>query len=132
VEFEIQVQEYPTGNGDHLAVAVAEVRGGTNSVSYPLLLEAPAGDFVAASESTVVGDKVEPTQSWWTAVTGCLTRECVTVCANSIGTCSGSSSWLAYLGCIAWNCGGCWVKCAGCATCNCGWWCQWATGCCHQ
>jgi hypothetical protein len=131
-EFEIQVQEYPTQTQDSLAVGVATITAGNNSASYPLLLEAPAGNFIAANEFTVVQDRVEPTNSWWTAVTGCLTRQCVTVCANSLGTCSGSSGWLAYLGCVAWNCGGCWVKCAGCATCNCGWWCKWAVGCCAQ
>jgi hypothetical protein len=130
-EFEILVEEYANpGSADQLAVGIATLRGGDNSESYPLLLEAPDGNFVASDEYTVVGDAVEPTESWWTAVTGCLTRNCVTVCANSLSNCRGS--WIEYLGCVAWNCGGCWVVCAGCATCNCGWWCGWAVGCCQQ
>jgi hypothetical protein len=112
-------------------VGVATIRAGDNSASYPLLLEAPNGNFVQADESIVVGDSIVPAQSWWTAVTGCLTRNCVTVCANSLATCGGGT-WIAYLGCVVWNCGGCWVKCAGCTTCNCSWWCQWAVSCCHQ
>ena len=132
-EFEIQLQQYPSDTPDQLAVGVATIRGGDNSASYPVLLEAPNGDFLAASEYTTVGDRIEPTNSWWTAVTGCLTRQCVTVCANSLTSCwTRDSTWLQYVACIAWNCGGCWVKCLGCATCNCGWWCQWATGCCSQ
>lgn len=132
-EFEIQLQQYPSDTTDKLAVGIATVRGGDSSASYPVLLEAPNGDFLAANEYTVIGDRIAPTRSWWTAVTGCLTRQCVTVCANSLATCSTpGTSWIAYLGCIAWNCGGCWVKCAGCATCNCSWWCQWAVGCCSQ
>lgn len=131
LELEIQIQEYPSDPAaDQLAVGVSSVRGGDSSTSYSFLLQAPAGDFAAAQEFTVVRDRITPTNSWWTALTGCLTRQCVTVCANSIATCRGS--WIEYLGCVAWNCGGCWVKCAACATCNCGWWCQWATGCCHQ
>jgi hypothetical protein len=130
-EFEILVEEYDTRNSaNKLAVGIATLRAGENSSSYPLLLDAPEGNFVLSEEYTVVGDQVEPTESWWTAVTGCITRNCVTVCANSLGTCRGS--WIEYLGCVAWNCGGCWVKCAACATCNCGWWCGWATGCCSQ
>jgi hypothetical protein len=133
VEFELQLQQYPSATADELAVGVATVRGGDNSASYPLLLEAPGGDFIAAREYTAVGDRIAETQSWWTSVTGCLTRECVTVCAQSIATCrQPNQTWLQYIGCIAWNCGGCWLKCLGCATCNCGWWCQWAVGCCHQ
>jgi hypothetical protein len=133
-EFEIQLQQYPSDSTDLLAVGIATARGGGSSASYPVLLEAPNGDFLAANEYTVVSDRVVPASSWWTAVTGCLTRECVTVCANSLATCitTSSSSWVAYLGCVAWNCGGCWVKCAGCATCNCSWWCKWAVGCCSQ
>jgi len=130
-EFQILVEEYESpGSTNQLAVGIATLRGGDHSSSYPLLLEAPGGDFVQSDEFTVVGDTIEPTESWWTAVTGCLSRNCVTVCANSIVTCKGS--WIEYLGCVAWNCGGCWVKCAGCATCNCSWWCTWAVGCCHQ
>jgi hypothetical protein len=133
-EFEIQLQQYPSDTTDELAIGIATVRGGNSSASYPVLLEAPNGDFLAANEYTVVGDRIVPTDSWWTAVTGCLTRQCVTVCANSLATCITTSggTWVAYLGCVAWNCGGCWVKCAGCATCNCSWWCRWAVGCCSQ
>lgn len=130
-EFEIVIQEYDTPTSDNqLAVAIASLRAGENSASYPLLLEAPAGNFVLSNEFAVVDDRIEPTESWWTAVTGCITRSCVTVCAQALGTCRGS--WIEYLGCVAWNCGGCWVKCAGCATCNCSWWCSWAVGCCRQ
>jgi hypothetical protein len=130
-EFEILVEEYANpGSADQLAVGIATLRGGDNIESYPLLLEAPDGNFVLSDEYTVIGDAIEPTESWWTAVTGCLSRNCVTVCANSLFNCRGS--WIEYLGCVAWNCGGCWVTCAGCATCNCGWWCGWAVGCCQQ
>ncbi|MGV9361051.1 hypothetical protein [Amycolatopsis sp. NPDC003731] len=133
VEFELQAQEYPTEAADKVVVGVAGIRAGDQSASYPVLLEAPAGDFVGAREFTAVGDRIEPTESWWTAITGCLTRQCVSVCASSVATClKPGQSWVQYVGCLAWNCGGCWVKCLGCATCNCGWWCQWAVGCCHQ
>jgi hypothetical protein len=130
-EFEIILQGYDDPDStDRLAIGIATLRGGENSASYPLLINAPQGNFVLSEEYTVVDDRVEPTESWWTAVTGCLTRNCVTVCANSLSTCRGS--WIEYLGCVAWNCGGCWVKCAACATCNCSWWCSWAAGCCSQ
>lgn len=133
VEFELHAQQYPSDTPDELAVGVATIRAGANSASYPVLLEAPGGDFLAAVEYTAVGDRIEATESWWTAVTGCLTRQCVTVCANALSTCiQPNQTWVQYIGCLAWNCGGCWVKCLGCATCNCNWWCQWATGCCHQ
>ncbi len=132
-EFEIQLQQYPSDTPDQLAVGIATARAGDNSASYPVLLEAPNGEFLASNEYTVVGDRIEPAHSWWTAVTGCLTRQCVTVCANSTTSCwTSDSTWLQYLGCIAWNCGGCWLKCLGCATCSCNWWCQWAAGCCSQ
>lgn len=132
-EFEIQLQQYPSDTADKLAVGIATARAGDNSASYPLLLEAPNGEFLAANEYTVIGDRIEATRSWWTAITGCLTRQCVTVCANSLTTCwTSDSTWLQYAGCIAWNCGGCWLKCLACATCDCSWWCKWAAGCCSQ
>jgi hypothetical protein len=130
-EFEILVEEYNNvESSDELAVGLATLRAGENSSTYPLLLEAPEGNFVLSEEYVVVGDTVEPTESWWTAFTGCLTRSCVTVCANSLVTCR-KGTWIEYLGCVAWNCGGCWVKCAACATCDCSWWCRWAAGCCE-
>jgi hypothetical protein len=130
-EFEILLEEYDNpGSADQLAVGIATFRAGENSSSYPLLLNAPQGNFVLSEEYAVVGDRVELTESWWTAVTGCISRNCVTVCVSSLATCRGT--WIEYLGCVAWNCGGCWVKCAGCATCNCSWWCKWAVGCCSQ
>ena len=130
-EFEILLEEYPNpDSANQLAVGVATFRGGENSSSYPLLLEAPEGNFVLADEYAVVGDRIELTESWWAAVTGCISRNCVSVCVTSLATCRGS--WIEYLGCVAWNCGGCWVKCAGCATCNCSWWCTWAVGCCSS
>src|SRR5439155_19021557 len=99
-EFEILVQEYSSpDSANQLAVGIATLRAGENNASYPLLLEAPAGNFVLSEEYTVVDDRIEPTESWWTALTGCITRSCATVCVQSLGTCSGS--WTEYLGCIA-------------------------------
>jgi hypothetical protein len=87
VEFELQAQQYPSDTADELAVGIATIKAGDNSASYPVLLAAPAGEFLAAQEFTAIGDRIEATQSWWTAVSGCLTRECVTVCANALATC---------------------------------------------
>jgi hypothetical protein len=131
-EFEILLEEYDNpDSANKLAVGIATLRAGENSTSSPLLLDAPEGNFVLSDEFAVVGDRVVPTESWWTAVTGCITRNCVTVCVQSLISCRGGN-WIQYLGCVAWNCGGCWVKCLGCATCNCSWWCGWAVGCCRQ
>jgi hypothetical protein len=128
-EFEILVEEYDSaGSTNQLATGIATLRAGQNSASYPVLLDAPDGNFVLAQEFAVVGDRIVETESWWTSVTGCISRNCVGVCLQSLSTCRGS--WIQYLGCVVWNCGGCWVRCAGCATCNCSWWCTWAVGCC--
>jgi hypothetical protein len=130
-EFELLVEEYLNPDStNQLAVGVATLRAGENTASNPLLLDAPDGNFVLSQEYAVVGDAILQTESWWTAVTGCISRNCVGVCLQSLATCRGS--WIQYLGCVAWNCGGCWVKCAGCATCSCSWWCTWAVGCCSQ
>jgi hypothetical protein len=130
LEFEIVVEEYETDTADELAVGMSTIRAGDNEASYPLLLEAPRGAFLMAEEFIVVDGAIETAESWWTAVTGCITRGCASVCTNSLTSCRGT--WVEYLGCVAWNCGGCWVKCSACATCNCRWWCKWAAGCCSQ
>ena len=115
-----------------LAVGVATITAGRNFDSYPLMLEADTPNLAQAQEFTVEDEEIVPTDSWWTALTGCVTRRCATVCANSVATCATGGGWIKFLGCMGWNCGGCVIRCGACATCNCRWWCKWATGCCRR
>jgi hypothetical protein len=130
-EFELVLQTFKKKNSrDQAAVGTATIRAGNNVEEYPILLEAPEGDFNQYNEFTVEGDSVVETESWWTAVLGCMRSRCLSVCAGALVSCSGT--WIAYVLCVLAACGGCGVTCAACATCNCRWWCRWATGCCSQ
>jgi hypothetical protein len=129
VEFELAGQSFSRGD-DEGALATAVVRGGRNELAYHFLLEAPGGNFQQAREFAVENDAVVEALSWWTAWTGCLSRDCASTCLGSLLSCAGT--WAAYFWCVVAACGGCVLKCAGCATCDCGWWCRWAAGCCSQ
>jgi hypothetical protein len=129
VEFELVGQSYSKQDAEG-AVATCTVRAGKNEATYDLLLEAPGGNFQQARELTVEGDQVVDAHSWWSAWTGCLSRDCASTCLSSLTACTGT--WTAYLWCVVAACGGCVLKCTGCATCDCSWWCRWAAGCCSQ
>jgi hypothetical protein len=131
VHFELTVRalEKPDSE-DQAAIATAMVTAGQHSEEQDIFLEARGGNFARAREFKVEGDRVIPTNSWWTAARDCVLHRCGSVCVGSLVSCSGT--WAAYLACVAVACGGCWVTCAACATCNCRWWCRWAPGCCHQ
>jgi hypothetical protein len=130
-ELELVLQNFKkAGSRDQAAVGVAVIRSGPNVEEYNILLEAPEGNLNAYSEFTVENGNIVETESWWSALVSCFTGTCGPICATALATCTGS--WIEYIGCVLWRCGGCGVKCAGCATCNCSWWCSWATGCCRQ
>ena len=129
VEFELVGQSVTKADSEG-GVAACTVRAGNNEETYEFFVEAPGGDFSRAREFAVEDNEIVDANSWWTAWTGCLGRDCASTCLNSLTSCSGT--WTAYLWCIVAACGPCVLKCTGCATCNCGWWCRWAAGCCSQ
>jgi hypothetical protein len=129
VEFELVGQSVSKEDAEG-AVATATIRGGGNEQTYEMLLEAPGGNFRQTREYKIDNDQVVEAHSWWSAWTGCLSRDCASTCLNSLWACTGT--WTAYLWCVTAACGGCVAKCTGCATCDCSWWCRWAAGCCSQ
>jgi hypothetical protein len=129
VEFELVGQSVSKGDTEG-AIATCTVKAGKNEEIYEFFVEAPGGNFSQAREFTVEDGEVVEADSWWSAWTGCLGRDCASTCLGALVACTGT--WAAYLWCVVAACGGCVLKCTGCATCNCGWWCRWAVGCCSH
>jgi len=134
--YEIQVQDYAKrGSGDQGAIARISVSGGGTSEVYTFALIAKNGDFDRAEEYMVVNNagslQVVMANSWWSCTQEQLKQKCLCPCALAIFTCP-TSTWSAYLGCLANRCGVCFVKASACCACNCKWWCQRFAGCCHQ
>ncbi|MEU1935053.1 hypothetical protein ACH49O_19090 [Streptomyces coeruleorubidus] len=132
LDFRWMVNGYSEGD-DQLAIGAVIVRanGGEYENVYALSLEAPNGNFTSVTESTVRGGRITEVDGWWDALTGCLGRDCGSVCLGAAISCP-KINWIAFLACLAGRCGGCVVKCAACATCDCSWWCKWAAGCCNH
>jgi hypothetical protein len=135
--YTLRVQDYAKpGSKDAAAIAQVEVVAGGRSEVYSFSLIAPEGNFEMAEEYQV-GEtggimSVTKANSWWTCVKQQIKeRNCGSVCLSSLTSCP-TSSWVAYLGCVAAKCGGCFVKASACCACNCKWWCKWAVGCCHR
>ncbi len=131
VEVEVLLQSHSKPDStDQAAIVTLSIKGGGNSESYDLLLEAPGGSFHNYREFTASGVTVQEAESWWSAFVSCLDSNCWWPCLSALWQCTGT--WAAYLACLAARCGGCVGRCLTCATCNCGWWCSWASGCCRQ
>ncbi|GAA2603448.1 hypothetical protein [Streptomyces tubercidicus] len=132
LDFHWMFNAYSAGT-DQLAVGAVIVRanGGEYENIYALTLEAPNQNYTAVTETTVQGGTLRVVDGWWDALTGCLGRDCGSVCLGAAISCP-KVNWIAFLACLAGRCGGCIVKCAACATCDCSWWCKWAAGCCNQ
>lgn len=129
--FEIHIQDlFKQRSKDKLAIASVQIKAGDEKETYEMLLVAPSGNFLKAREFKVEQNRVVLAKSWWTRTKACLRRYCVTMCSQSLGTCSGA--WVYYLACVAAWCGGCFTGCMACASCRCRWWCRWAViACCR-
>lgn len=131
VEFEVRFRSLTMpGTANQAAIATATITAGENSATYESLLEARNGNFNQVTEYTITDNRLTQAESWWSAVVGCLSGSCATVCLGALVSCTGA--WAAYLACVLVACGACGAKCAACATCDCRWWCRWAAGCCEQ
>ena len=134
--YTLRVQDYAKpGSKDAAAIAQVEVVAGGRSEVYSFSLIAPEGNFEMAEEYQVgeTGGIVSVTKanSWWSCTKQRIKDKCGSACLSALTTCP-TSSWVAYLGCLAVKCGGCFLKAGACCGCNCKWWCKWATGCCHR
>ena len=135
--YTLRVQDYAKpGSKDAAAIAQVEVVAGGRSEVYSFSLIAPEGNFEMAEEYQVgeTGGIISVTKanSWWSCTKQRIKeKNCGSVCLSSLTSCP-TSSWVAYLGCVAVKCGGCFVKASACCACNCKWWCKWAVGCCHR
>lgn len=135
LELSYQVQELQKrGSKDKAAIIITTMRGvgveeGVDNDAR--LLIAPGGDINKTEEFKVDKEtnKIVPTNSWWTRFKACIQGKCTNECLKALVSCP-TTSWAAYLGCLALKCGGCSAKCVGCATCKCRWWCKWAVSCC--
>lgn len=127
------LQDYgKPGSKDIAALASVSLTSGDQTSTYQFALIAPNGEVEKPQEYRVNENfKVEPAHSLWSCFVNRVRLQCVGVCISALTTCP-TSSWAAYLGCIAGRCGGCAAKALACCACNSKWWCRGVVGSCHQ